>query len=680
MVLRGGSSSALSSLDSGNSRGYASATRLLNREPSVDQAETPPGDDDGAPPSIFEKYAAGKLVLDPREHPLLPYWDLLVVLGTIVVSFRVPYKLGFLLKGDFDGTEHRVKDGAAEHFDNVVNFIFMFDMVLQFFISCPDPVNHRWIRMPNVIVKQYLCKYFLIDAVSILPYGKLSRFCRERLSDKWKFLSILKILSLLKLMRVNRLIQRYYSRVAIANSVLKLVKLLVTLALSLHWIACAWGAVLSVEMILDLYDGSTWADSLRVAKPAMFGSETGENSFELYTASLYWSCMTLTSIGYGDITATNPLECWAALMLMGACGIIWANIIGSICAIAGSLDADNVAHETQMDALNNMLAHFKLPDSDRMRLREFFQRRKVLCNRERQVELLHQMSPDLKGIVARHVQSTLLEKVWVFKRCASADGLVVGLFEQFHFTMYPPKELVALPGCFVCVDHGVGLLMAHVMNAGSYWGVSDLVLNNHKLWEGAKCLALSYVELQYLTRDSFARLITQKEYRKQANIIRKDALLFAVQIAVMRRLVAPSFVEEPQSPNGVNHGFSRQVSSRSSSSRTPDEVMKVQRSISKRKTLAAKQRAEHAEAKLSNAMEIVRSGVFSAETCRKADSVLDDLLDALSKDPLVLRRSEQGETQDGESSREFSRSSRGALQDRADSRYSSHSAKVKLKL
>jgi hypothetical protein len=224
--------------------------------------------------------------------------------------------------------------------------------------------------------------------------------------------------------------------------------------------------------------------------------------------------------------------------------------------------------------------------------------------------------------------------------------------------------------------------MAHVMNAGSYWGVSDLVLNNHKLWEGAKCLALSYVELQYLTRDSFARLITQKEYRKQANIIRKDAILTATQIAILRRLVAPSFAKEPQSPNGVNHGFSRQVSARSSSNsnRTPDEVMKAQRSISKRKTLAAKQRAEHAEAKLSNAMEIVRSGVFSAETCRKADSVLDDLLDALSTDPLVLRRSGQGETQDGESSRDFSSSSRGALQDRADSRYSSHSAKVKLKL
>ena len=52
---------------------------------------------------------------------------------------------------------------------------------------------------------------------------------------------------------------------------------------------------------------------------------------------------------------------WAALSAMAFSGLIWANIIGSVCAIASSLDAEKVYHESNMDALNNMMHHLDLP-------------------------------------------------------------------------------------------------------------------------------------------------------------------------------------------------------------------------------------------------------------------------------------------------------------------------------
>jgi len=624
---------------------YAAASLIDVSTDADPRGQAPPQqqepEDDEPPPTLCERYAAGKMVVDPREHAILPFWDAALLFLIIIVALRCPYQIGFLFVEEMRPLR---KESLGKQFDKCVDLIFALDTFFQFFISATDPVNHRWIRMPNVIVKQYWKTHFFYDFLSVFPYDATARYCRLHLGERFKYLGVFKIMSLLKLMRVDRLISRYESRLGLPNAITKLVKLLCMLVFSLHWIACCWGGVLSLQTILNLHHGYTWGDGLRAGKPAMFADDNYEAPFELYTASLYWSCMTLTSIGYGDITASNTLECWAAILMMGACGIIWANIIGSICAIVGSLDADNVAYENQMDSLNVMMANFHLPDDNRMQIREYFQRRKVMNNHQRQVELLHCMSPDLQGAVARHVQEELLEKVWIFKRlmnCEHVDSLAVGLFERFEFTMYPPKELVVLPGCFVCVRSGVGLLMSEVLKVGSFWGVADILLSNPKLWENSKVLSLSYVELQYLMRDAFLALLM--EYPEEYKGIRRRAAWLAVKIAVIRGVVVPLSDEELE-VHTEEYLQMRARDPRPSTQSSTKALENLPRMISKDSSAPAPQKnaekqdsdkrsfqAEKAEAKLSAALDIMRSGKVTLGTGRRAEQSIDALLKTLSQ-------------------------------------------------
>ncbi|EGB03629.1 hypothetical protein AURANDRAFT_9604, partial [Aureococcus anophagefferens] len=48
-----------------------------------------------------------------------------------------------------------------------------------------------------------------------------------------------------------------------------------------------------------------------------------------YIAALYFSVYTLTSIGYGDITATNPTEFCVATFFIFFGSFFWAYTIGS---------------------------------------------------------------------------------------------------------------------------------------------------------------------------------------------------------------------------------------------------------------------------------------------------------------------------------------------------------------
>ena len=53
-------------------------------------------------------------------------------------------------------------------------------------------------------------------------------------------------------------------------------------------------------------------------------------NFQIYVAALYFAVMTLTSVGYGDITPQSESEYIGCIFLMLVSGIVWAYILGEL--------------------------------------------------------------------------------------------------------------------------------------------------------------------------------------------------------------------------------------------------------------------------------------------------------------------------------------------------------------
>ena len=55
-------------------------------------------------------------------------------------------------------------------------------------------------------------------------------------------------------------------------------------------------------------------------------------SNRMYAAAIYWASMTITSIGYGDISATprNFYEMYWATFLMLICGVCWSQVLATM--------------------------------------------------------------------------------------------------------------------------------------------------------------------------------------------------------------------------------------------------------------------------------------------------------------------------------------------------------------
>merc|ERR1712216_994972 len=85
----------------------------------------------------------------------------------------------------------------------------------------------------------------------------------------------------------------------------------------------------------------------------------------------YWATMTMTSIGYGDVLPLTPLEYCVCILCMVGSSLIWAYIVGALCAIMSTMDPEQADFEQRLDAFNMMADEQGIPTKIRYRAREY---------------------------------------------------------------------------------------------------------------------------------------------------------------------------------------------------------------------------------------------------------------------------------------------------------------------
>ncbi|CAE7464342.1 unc-103 [Symbiodinium natans] len=300
-------------------------------------------------------------------------WDFFFLIVLAVVAVMVPLEVAFTIWDD----EFCHPGGRF-----ALDVILFVDMGIQLLIAYPDKkCPSRYIKDPRKIAVKYLKTWFVVDLISSMPCHAIENGA----------LPEIRLVRMLRLHSIFPILARRQVRIGISNALLSLLKFVFGLSLTCHWMACCWAAV-----AYEVPDTFTWLKAVEAAKGGLKSTYSSRSG--IYCLSLYWAIMTLTSIGYGDITPQTEKEYWVASFCMIAMATVWAFVIGQMCAVVATLLPHDVAFKRTMDDLNWLLKDSQMPEPLRLKLRRYFIESRSLCRLHEQKAIIAQMSPMLQGL------------------------------------------------------------------------------------------------------------------------------------------------------------------------------------------------------------------------------------------------------------------------------------------
>jgi potassium voltage-gated channel Eag-related subfamily H protein 7 len=492
-------------------------------------------------PNKFPRSLKHKFVLSPISRSRVR-WDVITLFMLGYVSLVSTFEIGFL------GPEWAEKKGSNFWFLFVVNrlvdIFFLADLFVTSITGYYDEPAGTWINSNCGIFVHYLRGWFLIDFTSCIPFDLISMAADAEVMNLklMRLLRLLRIAKLLRLLRASRIIKRLHSKVVISYRVQTYIAGFLKVALFGHWGACAFHLL---AMIQEEDGSNSWLNMQPLDLTGPDGSSllgrlqqnrmNGKGMVSQYITSLHWCIGALKA---EDTFSTTPAERFLGLFIMITGAALWANLASAVVITELSLNSSDIEYKRSMDNLLIFCKQHFIPPHVVQLLREYFMRCRSMYSTNYRQEVLMQLSPSLRGLVALHCNTGWIMKVpYLRPHATEAANYLTDMSLHLQNTAFPAGENIVLfnepnSRMFVIKFGVVCSSRGHISTNGSYFG-EDMVtsLVTPLMSRTYTTMALSFCECYFLTSQDLNQILNGIRYPKTRRQCRISAfkLRFCMQ-------------------------------------------------------------------------------------------------------------------------------------------------------
>ena len=272
-------------------------------------------------------------------------WDTVITIVILYSSLVTPYKLAFSANNGYDPDDY------------ITDILLGIDIVINFFSAYTDR-EENLVKNRKKIALKYLKTWFIPDLVSVFPFsevlsnnnnvGKLAKM--SRLPKLYKLLKLTKLVRITKMKKngnLTGLTKFFFDKLKLNANIEKLIYFLLTFVLLAHLSTCIWYFVAKLE---DLNPDS-WVVRL---------GYIDSSNYQIYILSFYWTLTTVTTVGYGDVSAGTTPERIYNLFIMSFGVLMYSFAIGSLSSIIAALDQKSAEMNQKLEILTSIKKEYNL--------------------------------------------------------------------------------------------------------------------------------------------------------------------------------------------------------------------------------------------------------------------------------------------------------------------------------
>jgi len=438
-------------------------------------------------------------------------WEFLTSMLMLLCAYVIPFSLAL----------PTVATVGLRCFNVVVDLCFTLDVGVSLLLAYRNPAHadSAWERDPGKIAQRYCgfplsqggeAGWFWLDVASVLP-GWAQCLVGGRYENTLKSIRFFRLLRMLRLKRLSRKVEEGQATTGVPFFISDIMKFVFITTFVSHAAACVWVmAERKTEDGADFAAGASWLNALRSAKGDCCEPDAESDPLCVYFLALYWAMMTLTTVGYGDITPQNLLEYNICTAFMLIAGFVWAYIVGSVVSLLSQLDPDNAQFKQTMDELNGLIENRNLSPALRRKLREYMVVAKSVGQIHHQQQLLEtHISSGLQRevVLETPVTQTVLKKVY-WARHLEQDALLE-IIRSLQSFVYGKDETIPMKDKMILVHEGLLAAKGRILGRNEVYGENSILLTSDHLANESMPRTLSYVTVLVLRKESLREACEQ---------------------------------------------------------------------------------------------------------------------------------------------------------------------------
>lgn len=285
----------------------------------------------------------------------------------------------------------------------------------------------------KLIALNYLRGWFIVDLLAALPFDHL--YASDLYTDEESHIHLVKMTRLLRLARLLQKMDRYSQYTAMILTLLMLCFSLVA-----HWLACIWYVIAEKERQMNLEWDVGWMFTLSERLKIPVSNIT---QIEYYITSLYYTFTSLTSVGFGNVSANTTAEKVFTIVMMLIGALMHAVVFGNVTAIIQRMYSRRSLYQSKWRDLKDFMALHQMPKELKQRMQDYFQTVWSLNHGIDMTEILKEFPEELRGDVSMHLHREILQ-LPIFE--AASQGCLKLLSLHIKTTFCAPGEFLIHKG------------------------------------------------------------------------------------------------------------------------------------------------------------------------------------------------------------------------------------------